>query len=269
MEGVNVFANAVRSGAPESRDAGSDLSAASVEGVKENEKGFAASGINAAKGYIQSIRSMYNEARSAGAGLGSASLKANAKTLQEKSPSRAFGEQGYYAVMGFVNNIMSNLWRSSDAGTALGDSALQSISDSVAYASDIFSDEIDPSPVITPVVNLDEMSSGIGIMRSMLNSNTMGLNPSLNLASNRMGLASQVSKGFDEAKLSEIDKFNMIGDNSDVVEAVGKLQDDISRLGQSMSQLKIVMDSGALVGEIVDPMDNALGRRSIYKGRGL
>jgi hypothetical protein len=35
-----------------------------------------------------------------------------------------------------------------------------------------------------------------------------------------------------------------------------------------MARMQMVLDSGTLVGELVDPIDNALGRRMTYKGRG-
>ena len=35
-----------------------------------------------------------------------------------------------------------------------------------------------------------------------------------------------------------------------------------------VDKLKIYLDSGQLVGGIVDKMDNALGRKMVYAGRG-
>ncbi len=36
-----------------------------------------------------------------------------------------------------------------------------------------------------------------------------------------------------------------------------------------MSNMQMVLDSGALIGELSGPMDDALGRRAVRRGRGM
>jgi hypothetical protein len=58
-------------------------------------------------------------------------------------------------------------------------------------------------------------------------------------------------------------------DNDNVVKAIGELRNDMSVLANTMSKLKIVMDTGTLVGALVGPLDSSFGQRVIYEGRGI
>lgn len=56
-------------------------------------------------------------------------------------------------------------------------------------------------------------------------------------------------------------------DNSEVLDAMASINDAITALSSSMARMQVVMDSGALVGSIAAPMDNALAMRTIYRQR--
>ena len=40
-------------------------------------------------------------------------------------------------------------------------------------------------------------------------------------------------------------------------------------MAEQMKRMRVVLDTGTLVGEMADPMDAALGRKQAYKGRGI
>ena len=56
--------------------------------------------------------------------------------------------------------------------------------------------------------------------------------------------------------------------NSDVVNEIRALREDLSYMEEAISEMQVVMDTGALVGQMAGPMDNALGQRAIRSGRG-
>ena len=45
-------------------------------------------------------------------------------------------------------------------------------------------------------------------------------------------------------------------------------QIDRAAMAEKMERMRVVLDTGTLVGEMVGPMDTALGQRATYKGRG-
>lgn len=60
--------------------------------------------------------------------------------------------------------------------------------------------------------------------------------------------------------------FDILGGNVNTV--VGELGNKISRLEQAIYSMDIVVDTGALVGQIAPKMDSTLGKYAGYKGRG-
>lgn len=59
-------------------------------------------------------------------------------------------------------------------------------------------------------------------------------------------------------------------DISRVIEEMGYLRDDIMRMGDEISKMKVYLDTGELVGQMTGPMDAAMGRsqrRSVRSGR--
>ena len=57
-------------------------------------------------------------------------------------------------------------------------------------------------------------------------------------------------------------------DNGDIVEELRSLREDKADMKDRMKRMQVVMDTGRLVGELAEPMDNALGQRVTRKGRG-
>ena len=47
------------------------------------------------------------------------------------------------------------------------------------------------------------------------------------------------------------------------------LREDFVRMVEGFTKLKVVMDNGTLVGELVGPMDQLLGQRMAFEERGM
>ena len=58
-------------------------------------------------------------------------------------------------------------------------------------------------------------------------------------------------------------------DNSDVVGAIDSLKTDISSLKDAMTNIRMVLDTGTMVGAMTPMIDEALGKRMVYAGRGI
>ena len=55
-----------------------------------------------------------------------------------------------------------------------------------------------------------------------------------------------------------------------IIEEMGYLRDDIARMGEEISKMKVCLDTETLVGEMSAPMDSVLGRsqrQSVRSGR--
>ena len=60
-------------------------------------------------------------------------------------------------------------------------------------------------------------------------------------------------------------------DNSqEVINAINDLKEEVSKQAEVISKIKIVLDTGTLVGEIADPINKALGNKAkLSTGRGI
>jgi hypothetical protein len=64
-----------------------------------------------------------------------------------------------------------------------------------------------------------------------------------------------------------LDKINQNG-NADVVDALTILRGDVADLADAVTKMRIVMDSGTVVGELLPQIDSGLGRKAALSGRG-
>jgi hypothetical protein len=86
-------------------------------------------------------------------------------------------------------------------------------------------------------------------------------------ASRLMALAGETSMAF--AANAGDNSMTITVDNDAVVSAISSLQGDVVELADAIRKMQIVMDTGTLVGSILEPVDSALGQKVIYKGRGI
>ena len=121
-------------------------------------------------------------------------------------------------------------------------------------------DGIDAEPTIRPVLDLSNIQNGVKSVDGMFNPNrTLSLGLSL-------GSTIQPQTGNDSFKSL---KDTTIASNDKVVSAIGSLKEDVSTLADAIRNIKLVMDTGALVGAISPEMDRSLGQIAAYNKRGI
>lgn len=184
-----------------------------------------------------------------------AGVEAVEDTLGIKSPSRVFAKLGNYVGLGFVNALIGFSSRAYDAGAGMATAAKDGLSDSIRAISDAVSNGIDTQPTIRPVIDLTDVSKGVGEMNSLLSRNqSIALARSTNSVINSSGPDDKSAKPSSQ--------------NEDVVSELRSLRADMATMTDKIARMQIVLSTGTLVGEIAGPMDSALGQRSTYKGRG-
>ena len=58
-------------------------------------------------------------------------------------------------------------------------------------------------------------------------------------------------------------------DNTDVVGAINSLGEEIMTLKDAMTSIQLVLDTGTMVGAMTPQIDQQLGMRQVYAGRGI
>lgn len=203
-----------------------------------------------AQGVAQSKSTFIDELTS----MALAGVEAVKSTLEINSPSRVFRELGSSTGLGFVSGLAGYAERSFAAGADMADSAVDGLSGAIAGLPDLLSGEAEMRPTIRPVLDLSDLTGASTQIDSLF----------YPLRSIR--LAGQASLAFQNA--SGENRMTVKVDNDDIIEELRTLRSEMAEMTERMERMRVVLDTGTLVGEMAGPMDNALGQRATRRGRG-
>ena len=175
------------------------------------------------------------------------------------SPSKAFAEIGRFCVMGFAGGLRKNSVYVAKEAAGMTGKAIDTVRSALEGLSSAVEDGLDTEPIIRPVIDLSNVGRGIGAINgAFAGRRTISIG---DVSSRNVGATVEVMQNMPANAMRY--------DNSDVVKAVGELGGRLDRLGEAVSSMRIVMDTGALVGQTAPAMDKQLGRVAALKGRRL
>lgn len=246
------YALAIRKGGNSAKRAASDV-ATSAANAANKYNNFYNIGQHCVNGLISGIRSKISAARQAATDLGNATTKSLADAAKVQSPSRVTFAIGAFIVAGLVNGIARNANRAVNAAGDMGDSVSDTIANSLAMLSAMADDDINYTPTITPVVDLSSARLGFSRLGAM----------SDNL---QLSVAGAINSKWSEldAMYERLNGMTVGTDNSDVVASINSLKADIAALGESVSNMKVVMNR-----RIVGQIDTGLGQQQLLANRGV
>lgn len=202
--------------------------------VYEYYDDFVSAGAYVVSGFASGITENTYAAEAAAAAMASAALEAAKDALRENSPSKAFYDIGDYGGEGFVNAFTDYEGKSYKAGFNMAKSSLSGVSKAITRINDIVNSNIDAQPTIRPVLDLSDVSSGVGIIDNMF-----GLNPSI-------GMLAQVGT------ISNMMNRNQNGANDDVITAIKSLGRSLNgRTGDTYNINGITYDDGSNIADAV------------------
>ena len=179
------------------------------------------------------------------------------------SPSTVFAGIGGYLMEGLANGITNTSDGVNRSLEAVADGALDIAQSSAMRLLDVLNDESDPS--IQPVVDLTNAENALDWMDSRLAGDravTLSATRSANLA----GTVNQnANRQNGKADPNDPEALSASG-NRDVVDAIQSMGERIDGVARAVANMKVVMNSRKLVGEIKSDMNNALGAMA-EKGR--
>lgn len=170
-EAIVELANGMDSKRQTVRDASEAIGDEVVEGADRSEEASEI-GNNFVDGVTNAISSMasLNKANNAGSTLMNAIFEGAESRAKIASPSKEAAKDGRYIVQGLVNGIQSKLFMATESGDSLGSSVLDAISKAMNKAYDLIEDDTN-SPVITPILDLNNIRSGMNSLNGILNQN--------------------------------------------------------------------------------------------------
>ena len=178
-------------------------------------------------------------------------------SLQIRSPSRKFAEIGMYADLGFAKGLEEYSDRVTQSASSVSDNALagaqQGLSDFYSMVFDNISDE----PVIRPVLDLSEVQAGASAMNGMFGSQTIGVRSA--------AIANTIAVGTARNEMN----LSASTDNTEIKGTLEALNSRIDELGQRISNMQVVTETGAIIGQITNGIDKALGKKAYMASRGV
>ena len=217
-------------------------------------------GQNLGKGLSNGISSMAGSVRRAATNAAAGATRAIQITWSVHSPSRVGRDLGMNFDLGIAGGLDRYTRVVSQSAEGIGENAVDSAKTMLRGTDYSIFDFIDPNPTIRPVLDLSDVRSGVGMIGGMLNSDQMlsgGLFNGINFNKGVNAL------NFDGARIAG--GIN----NKDVIAELRSLANRFDNLNEAVTNMKVVLDSGELVGATSRKMDNQLGGLAMRRGRGI
>ena len=247
---VTKIQNGITSSAKAVKNAIKDLIKAAIKVITDKVKDFKDAGKNIAKGLKEGITGAIDDVKEGAKNLATSAYDTVTGWFEIKSPSRKFMKIGRYVAEGLALGITKYADKVEDASLAMSKTALDSVKETLNHMDTNVSDAMDFQPTITPVLDLSRVKTGANAIDNLLNGqNSIDLASKLNVTNtndyNTRTLTDSLSKEFKS------------------------LRGDVADLAESITRMKIVMDRGTVVGELIGDIDVALGNRAILAGRSV
>ena len=176
--------------------------------------------------------------------------------LKEKSPSRVFMKIGRFVTLGLAKGITDETQSAVNAMNTTGTTIIDTMRDTINKANEALINDVD-EPVIKPVLDLSNIQNGSREINNMLSRNSA------------LSAGRSFSNLQNEQWNSQSALLNATMDNTDIVDAVTSLNEEVATLKDVMANIKVVLDTGTMVGAMTPAIDQQLGMRQVYAGRGI
>ena len=252
--GANL-ANSLSNGLASNADtSGVDkLVSASLRSASSYERSFERVGSSFAVGLGNGISNSKSFAVSAAEMVANAVKNKVQEVFDSHSPSRVAAKLGSFFTIGLANGTEDEICTAESASEKVAKSMINTAGGTLSSLSSLLASDIDDNPVVRPVVDLTNARLAASSIGGMFGTQTFGVQSRI--------MASKVNPANSNRPVT-----NQNG-SANVVGAVNDMNDRIGALGDAISSMQMVVDTGALVGQVANKMDQKLGVIAARKGR--
>ena len=154
---------------------------------------FYNAGSNMVQGFCNGITANIWKAEAEARAMAQAALNAANAALGVASPSKEFYKTGTYVGMGLANAMREYGTKVYSAGEQMANNATNGLRNALSNISAIISNDIDTQPTIRPVLDISDVTNGVGVLTGLFNS----INPSMQLATTAGSIGSMMSSSKD------------------------------------------------------------------------
>ena len=219
-----------------------------IDGIKETFDSIWDIGKNLIEGLWNGIKDAKDWVVDKVKGVGQDILDGLGDIFDIHSPSRKTAEMGEYLMEGLGNGMEDKANYALSSAETCAKDTMNTFNDILSRP---FATNYTSMNAIRPALDLSNMQYGKSAISSMLNGHAISVN----------GMRTSLTADLADT-LSGVD-FS----SDDIVDAIYELRSDVQTLSENMESIQMVMDTGAVVGQLAKPMDKALGRISVQRVR--
>lgn len=255
MRNLEEGANANKAGVEDSFESAMSDAANAVSGYYSE---FYSAGSYAMDGLADGIWANRSAAINAAASAAASAYVAACSELDINSPSKKFEWIGQMSDEGLGRGFTKYAHIATDGAKDTANLMYMGMAVILSKISSLLEDNMETNPVITPVLDLRDVSYGMGQIHSWLSNQNGNYTANMHL----MKTAESIGDGYNNYSMKSK---NDGGQN--IYDFVEELGSRIDRLGDEIRNMQVVLDTGATVGGISNKMDETFGKQESYKRR--
>lgn len=221
--------------------------------------GFYSAGQYCAQGFANGMYNDQYRVTQAGTSLGNAAYNAAKRAIKSHSPSKRFYELGCYSVAGYVNAVRDNLTDVSKSGKSMGLASLEALKSAMSSAKYAFLTDADMQPTIRPVVDMSDVKAKAALVSGYFGQTGAYYRTGVQVAASMSSRSNPIYVNANQNGITK-EAFNS---------SINSLKAEVSELKDVVRNLKIVMDTGTLVGALAPGMDKQLNSIALKKKRNI
>jgi hypothetical protein len=260
---------------------GEDIAKKLLDAVNEYKDDFKTAGSNFAIGLGNGVGHSTWIAVLAAQNAAVRMVNAARSVFNEHSPSKVAEQIGEYFTQGLAIGTTNKVGEATNAAADVADSMLSTASGTLSTLSSLLADDIDVNPVIAPVVDLTNARQSAAMIGGLFGNQSFGVTSQM-MATRAMDstvngrpvtiqngtLSTTESLGGVTDQLNALTSYLTARNDGPHIDEMQSLSERFGDLADAVSNLKIVLDTGTLVGEITPALDVHLGSLASRRDRG-
>jgi hypothetical protein len=182
--------------------------------------------------------------------------------LKIKSPSQFAAYCAEMLNQGFANEMDDNTLMI-DSTTNKAEEIKNAMAEQLLNIGDALDSGDVYEPVIRPVWDMTSIQSGYQSITDILGRTPLNVSGSINAAS----AANRTAPSQDAIMITNAINI-LVNEQRAIRSDLGNIRSDVSNLGNRIDSMYVRLDGNALVGELVAPLDKAMGKKVISQKRG-
>lgn len=215
-------------------------------------------GLNMDSGIEAGIKEGSISVATTAADMALAAYIAAKEAIDSNSPSKLFMSLGSFASEGMAIGIANSADQAADASASLANGTIDSAKGILANISSILASDVDSQPTIRPVLDLSNVTAGARELDGMFGDTYgLGIDPS--------SARARASRTYVTTEAVAVDQNGI--DSYGALARLDAMLENVQKMGESISNMKLVLDTGAVAGGVSDDVDIDIGRKMFYATR--